>query len=106
MSWSLWLGIVLSHSPMCLWLVYRAVRSMMHYGMSNVDGLLIHLALSALTSSKKIGAVGLDELVKNKGGKVLGVVRDAIAPQVVDLKDVLLLLREKGANVVVAFGEG
>ena len=37
---------------------------------------------------------------------MLGIVHDAIAPQVVDIEDILLMLHEKVANVVVAAGEG
>ena len=66
----------------------------MHCGMLNVDGLLMHFALSALTLSRNFGAVVLDELVKNKGGEALGVVSDTITPQVVNIEDVLLLLHE------------
>ena len=73
----------------------------MHCGMLNVDVLLIHLALSAL-----IGEVGIEYLVENQGDEALWVIRDAITPQMADLEDVFLLLREKGANIVVVVGEG
>ena len=78
----------------------------MHCGMSNVDGLLIHLDLSALTSSRKSRQLVLTSLSKTRVVKCWGVVSDAITPQVIDLKDVLLLLCEKCVNVLVAVGEG
>ena len=101
------LGIWDALAPQAGVLVVRVELGQVRDGLRHVErcGAPYPLGALRLYVGEEVGAGSLGELREDQSRKTLGVIFDAIVPQMIDLEYIFLLLRQESAYVILAVGE-